>query len=191
MPDGATPAAEHFEPPLDPGIAHAVLVLRAGGVETYESCQGGEDHAYPYPCVRFFGTDAGGWRALSVALTQELPVYELAQVWGVENDHPVGPTWELRFSTRPGAACSCRTEASRSSRPYDSSAESAGRSDNPRRCGARQDRSDRSSDRALPTESPSSIPSSRARLTSPVRGSRLTMAGWRRLFQRRREFIAA
>lgn len=42
---------------LDPGIAHAVKVLRDSGVETYESCEGGEGHAYPYPCVR---TQEGG-----------------------------------------------------------------------------------------------------------------------------------
>jgi hypothetical protein len=44
------------------------------GVETYESCDGGEGHAYPYPCVRFHGTDAAGWGALAAAITYRLPV---------------------------------------------------------------------------------------------------------------------
>jgi hypothetical protein len=37
---------------VDPAIKHAVAVLRSYGVETFESCQGGEGHAYPEPTVR-------------------------------------------------------------------------------------------------------------------------------------------
>lgn len=32
--------------PLDEGIAYAVHVLRGGGIETYESCEGGPGHVY-------------------------------------------------------------------------------------------------------------------------------------------------
>jgi hypothetical protein len=39
-------------PDLDPGIRQAVRILREAGVETFESCEGGERHAYPEPTVR-------------------------------------------------------------------------------------------------------------------------------------------
>lgn len=38
---------------LDPKIAKYVNILRKHGIETYESCQGGEGHAYDYPAIRF------------------------------------------------------------------------------------------------------------------------------------------
>jgi hypothetical protein len=40
---------------LDSGIRDAVLLLRENGIETIESCQGGNGHAYPEPTVRFAG----------------------------------------------------------------------------------------------------------------------------------------
>jgi hypothetical protein len=44
-------------PELDPGIAPYVDALRAEGVETFESCEGGDGHAYPEPTVRFAGCE--------------------------------------------------------------------------------------------------------------------------------------
>jgi hypothetical protein len=132
--------------PLDLGIAWAVKVLREGGVETYESCEGGNTHAYPYPCVRFFGTDAAGWHALSIAITYRLPVRELVRVWTVESDQPVGPYWELRFS-RPSARTT-RTSAGRRHQKPNSQGQSADRSDSPRTHGGPAGPSDRSSDMA-------------------------------------------
>lgn len=44
-----------YDPPLDQGIASAVHALAAAGIETFESCQGGEGHAYPAA-----GAAAGG-----------------------------------------------------------------------------------------------------------------------------------
>ena len=40
---------------LDSGIRDAVRILAEAGVETFESCQGGEGHAYAEPTVRFHG----------------------------------------------------------------------------------------------------------------------------------------
>jgi len=141
---------------LDPGIAHAVIVLRENGIETYESCEGGVGHAYPYPCVRFYGTDAAGWRALELAITYRLEVTRLDRVWRVENDHPVGPIWEMRFrrASRPCSRtthidpnCLCQTPSSLE--------ESAARSGNPKRRDTRLGRSDLSSGTGL-MESPRS-----------------------------------
>jgi hypothetical protein len=143
--------------PLDLGIAWAVKVLRDGGVETYESCEGGEGHAYPYPCVRFFGTDAGGWHALSVAITHRLPVDELVRVWTIRSDQPVGPYWELRFTARPCSRRS-RTAEDRLSQIASSSGRSAPRSDNRRRRDGLEGQSGQSSGTAL-TDSTSWPPS--------------------------------
>jgi len=89
----------NYDPPLDPGIAAYVEALRGAGVETYESCQGGDGHAYPEPAVRFHGDPAEGLRALSVALAAGLPVRELRRVWMVQQQEPTGPWWELTFAT--------------------------------------------------------------------------------------------
>lgn len=52
---------------LDPGILPLVIVLRDAGMETYESCQGGEGHAYPEPTIRFHGDRSEGHKALAAA----------------------------------------------------------------------------------------------------------------------------
>jgi hypothetical protein len=66
--------AKIYDPPLDPGIAHAVHVLREAAIETFESCEGGPGHAYPEPTVRFHGNTAEGFRALAAAFQADLPV---------------------------------------------------------------------------------------------------------------------
>ena len=92
-----------FEPktdlPLDPGIRRYVLVLRAGGIETFESCQGGNGHAFPDPTIKFHGNSWEGFKALSVAMTHRLPVLAVRLVWGVYDGLPQGPWWELTFRT--------------------------------------------------------------------------------------------
>lgn len=84
--------------PLDPQIEPAVLALRAAGVETFESCQGGPGHAFTEPTVRFYGDTAEGMRALAAALRADLHVQELRRVWPVIDLEPTGPWWELTFA---------------------------------------------------------------------------------------------
>jgi hypothetical protein len=50
---------------LDRGILPVVQVLANNGVETFESCEGGEGHAFFEPTVRFHGNHAEGFRAKS------------------------------------------------------------------------------------------------------------------------------
>jgi len=88
---------EEFNPPLDAGIARAVHILRAAGVETFESCQGGSGHSYPKPTVRFHGNVGAGYHALGIALIHALPVSELRRTWSIEDKCPTGPYWELVF----------------------------------------------------------------------------------------------
>lgn len=94
-------ADNQFELPLDPEIERAVRVLLAGGVETFESCQGGPGHAFAEPTVRFHGEQSAGWRALTVAQENGLPVLALRRAWSIQDGEPNGPYWELVF--RSGA----------------------------------------------------------------------------------------
>ena len=84
-------------PDLDPGVAEYVRVLREYGVETFESCQGGEGHAAAEPVVMFFGDRSEGFRALDVALKHGLPVLDLRRYWQIIDGEPRGPYWELAF----------------------------------------------------------------------------------------------
>jgi hypothetical protein len=94
--------AETYDPPLDPGIEREVESLRAAGVETFESCQGGAGHAYPEPTVRFYGDQAEGFRALSVAIKSGLRVAALRRAWPIIENEPTGPWWEMTFHSHQG-----------------------------------------------------------------------------------------
>lgn len=82
---------------IDGGIAREVAILQAAGVETFKSCQGGAGHAFREPTVRFHGDGAEGFRALSVAMKEGLPVDSLRRVWPLIDGEPTGPSWELTF----------------------------------------------------------------------------------------------
>lgn len=86
-----------YDPPLDPGIHEAVEILRGAGVETFESCEGGNGHAYPEPTVRFHGDKAEGLRALAAAIAAGLNVCALRKAWPIVDQEPTGPWWELTF----------------------------------------------------------------------------------------------
>jgi hypothetical protein len=86
--------------PLDRWISYAVKVLRDGGIETYESCEGGEGHSFRDPTVRFHGTRSDGFRALAIAQTVGLPVRALRRFWDINDGEPAGPYWELTFFRR-------------------------------------------------------------------------------------------
>lgn len=87
--------ALEIDMPLDAGIARAVNCLRDRGIETIESCEGGEGHALPEPTVRFHGHHGEGYRALAAALEIGLPVLALKRVWTVIDGELTGPLWEL------------------------------------------------------------------------------------------------
>ena len=90
-----------FEPdidmPLDPGIRHVVLALRSQGVETIESCQGGEGHACPEPIVRFTGGKWAGYKAFAIAMEHGFPVLHLRYVHTVVDGLLESPCWEMTF----------------------------------------------------------------------------------------------
>lgn len=101
-------AAEHrtmeFDSPLDGGIRSYVEILVSAGIETYESCQGGDGHAFAEPTVRFHGGSSAGFHALAIAIQHALPVSELHRVWTLIDGEPPGPTWELTFSRQGDTA---------------------------------------------------------------------------------------
>jgi hypothetical protein len=85
------------EAPLDRGISYAVKVLKDGGIETFESCQGGVGHSFPEPTVRFHGAQGEGYRAVGIALAAGLPVANLRRAWRVLDGELEGPAWEITF----------------------------------------------------------------------------------------------
>ena len=85
---------------LDTEIRNAVLILRAAGVDTLESCEGGEGHSYPVPTVRFSGDAWEGYRAFAVAMEHRLPVFALRRVYDVNDMQLNGPWWEMTFLTK-------------------------------------------------------------------------------------------
>ncbi len=91
--------SNEFEMPLDPGIKRAVIAVRSVGIATYESCEGGDGHAYAEPTVRFGGDHAEALRAVAAVLDIGLPIRELRRVWGVTHGELDGPWWDLVFST--------------------------------------------------------------------------------------------
>lgn len=84
-------------PGLDPGIEPFVEILRRNGIETFESCQGGDGHSYPEPTIRFHGNSSEGFRAFAIASTHALPVSCLRRIWTINDGEPTGPYWELVF----------------------------------------------------------------------------------------------
>jgi hypothetical protein len=86
-----------YDPPLDPEIRRYVEALVEAGVETFESCQGGQGHSYPEPTVRFYGDRSEGFRALAIALQRQFPVEAIRRTWPVVAGEPTGPWWEMTF----------------------------------------------------------------------------------------------
>jgi len=98
--------------PLDRWISYAVKVLRDGGVQTYESCEGGKGHSCVEPTVRFHGKAGEGFRALNIAQQFSLPIRSLRRIRTTDFSEPNRTDWELTFHS--SAMTSCQREAERS-----------------------------------------------------------------------------
>lgn len=85
--------------PLDLGIARAVKILLDAGIQTLESCEGGEGHAYTDPTVMFHGSVGDGWRALAACIDHGLPVTHLHRTWALTHGEVDGPYWQVVFRT--------------------------------------------------------------------------------------------
>jgi hypothetical protein len=82
---------------LDAGIKRHVDVLREAGIETFESCEGGDGHCCHEPTVRFHGDRSEGFKALAAAMQNGLQVSELRRTWPINDGEPTGPWWEITF----------------------------------------------------------------------------------------------
>lgn len=91
-----------FDPPLDEGIRPAVECLFSAGIETFESCEGGNGHAYAEPTVRFHGGREAGYKAVAIAMGDGFKVSELRRVWPLLDGELTGPYWELTFTGPAG-----------------------------------------------------------------------------------------
>jgi len=89
------------EDSFDHGIKNAVLALRAVGIATFESCDGGKGHTFREATIRFHGDSHEAFKAVYTALAGGFRVYNLRRVWRIENGEPVGPWWELTFYPKP------------------------------------------------------------------------------------------
>lgn len=85
---------------IDQGIIETVALLRDNGVETFESCEGGEGHHFEHPTVRFHGGQAEGFRALSIVMQHGLRPMSLRRYWSMDGGEPTGPHWEIVFRPR-------------------------------------------------------------------------------------------
>jgi hypothetical protein len=87
---------------LDPGIERECLTLWDNGIETVQSCQGGQDHAYPEPTVEFLGGPGEGFRAYAIAVELGLRPHQIRRVWKVMDGEIRECLWAMTF-WRPGS----------------------------------------------------------------------------------------
>ena len=85
---------------LDPGIRDAVIALRGRGIETLDSCQGGEGHALIWPMVSFDSGEEDALSAFRFMIERGFPADRLHKAWYHCPDcYPElsGPVWEIIF----------------------------------------------------------------------------------------------
>jgi hypothetical protein len=70
------------------------------GVEAFESCEGGGDHAYTEPTIRFHGDAGARWRASGVLITLDFPIGDLRRTWPCTYGAQTGPYWEITFTRK-------------------------------------------------------------------------------------------
>ena len=86
---------------VDAGIRRAVRVLWENGIETTQSCEGGDGHPVDEPTIWFGGHRGEGFRALGIAATFGLKVSELRRIWPILDGEPTGPEWVMTFARTP------------------------------------------------------------------------------------------
>lgn len=83
---------------LDEGISKEVAILIKYGIETFESCEGGIGHAFFEPTVRFHGDKSEGFKALAIAMQNDLKPSKLRRIWDIIDNEPIGAYWEMTFT---------------------------------------------------------------------------------------------
>lgn len=80
---------------LDPGIRRTVCYLRDHEIDTFESCQGGEGHSWPHPCVHFQGDENAGLWVVWLLEHAGTHVRWLSRTWDLDHGLPRSPYWEV------------------------------------------------------------------------------------------------
>jgi hypothetical protein len=96
-----------FSPPLDKGIKKAVEILNTHGFKTFESCEGGDGHAFVEPTIRFTGNEFDCLRAFEICQLYHLCVHECRRVFrktdayvndNTINVRSIGEIWDEPFN---------------------------------------------------------------------------------------------
>jgi hypothetical protein len=84
---------------LDSGISYPVRLLRDHGLDTCQSCEGGDGHAYHEPTIELYAgsDDSEGFRALAVLQTHGIDVARIAIVWECKNGLPYQRVWSIEL----------------------------------------------------------------------------------------------
>lgn len=84
---------------IDIGMVPIISLLLARGVETFESCEGGEGHAFYEPTIRFHGSKEEGYRVVALLSQNGYRVAELRRYWSFIEGELTGPQWEVTLAT--------------------------------------------------------------------------------------------
>ena len=82
---------------LDSKIAPLVELFNQNGIMTFESCDGGTEHTFPMPTIRFHGGVWEGFRAYALAIYHGFKVSDLRRYWTTCDGELTGPEWEITF----------------------------------------------------------------------------------------------
>jgi hypothetical protein len=92
---------------VDNGIRPAVEILNRHGFKTFESCEGGNDHAFADAVVRFEGNEFDLLRAYEICECYRLCVNECKRVYrkidvykkdNISDEISIGKSWDKPFN---------------------------------------------------------------------------------------------
>lgn len=87
-------ASDGFYEGLDRGIVYAVRVLHAAGIDTSQSCQGGDGHAYEGPTV---DVPERAFAAMETLESHGMPVREVSHRWLIVDGVPAQVVWSVEL----------------------------------------------------------------------------------------------
>lgn len=82
---------------IDKGILPAVKIMREHGFETFESCEGGDEHAYAESTIFFYGNEFDCLRAYEICVLYNLNVDYVGRIFQKEGLE-IGTVWNKPFN---------------------------------------------------------------------------------------------
>ena len=80
---------------IDPEIVAALHALADYGIDTFSSCQGGEDHPCLMPEILFHGDENAGLYAVWLLEAAGFRVWDLSRIWDLDHGLPRQPFWRI------------------------------------------------------------------------------------------------